>query len=46
MKIIIALLACSLFLSACNDSDKQAVAHPSGTDTAEKKKIFSGNRFS
>jgi hypothetical protein len=45
MKIIIALLACSLFLSACNDSDKQAVAHPSGTDTAEKQRFFPVTAF-
>jgi hypothetical protein len=45
MKIIIALLACSLFLSACNDSDKQPVAHPSGTDTAEKQRFFPVTAF-
>ena len=40
MKIIICLLACSLFLYSCNDSGKQPAGHSSVTDTAQKQRFF------
>lgn len=39
MKIIISLLACSLFLFSCNDSGKSAVQSPT-KDSAEKQRFF------
>jgi hypothetical protein len=39
MKIIISLLACSLFFYSCNDSGKPA-AQSSNKDTIEKQKFF------
>jgi hypothetical protein len=40
MKIIISLLAFSIFLYSCNDSGKQPAGHSSVTDTAEKQRFF------